>query len=111
MSTAANFTFHDRVAFLRGGRLIAMGRNTLNVDATAAALVMMYVRLPDLRMIEYILQVEPDITAPVFSTTDYIIHQEKWVCADQANVVGISLYAVANTGMTLTCDVIAVGPP
>jgi len=104
----AHFTEHDIVAHLRDGRIIAMGRNTVTLPHGNSGIV---VRLPDLKYIERILQVEfykdPDVTAHFRDHNPMNKHIS-------GNVVGMTLLGLMMLQYE-TCDVtievIAVGPP
>ena len=93
---------HDIVAHLRDGRLMAMGQYTQLITQGNTNIV---VRVPDLKYIEYVLQVEfysdPDINFADFAFMDKKI---------TGNIVGMTLYG-ASAGSTLTTQVIAIGPP
>ena len=102
----ALFTSHDRVALLQDGRLIAKGTNYV-IQAQDACYAV-NVRVPDLRMIEYVLDVEfrlsnLDCTYWVAEAVNKKI---------TGNVVGMTIFVNARgTGNTIFVDVIAIGPP
>lgn len=101
----AYFTWNDRVAKLRDGRLIAKGQNYRVVTTGCVGVT---IRVPDLRYIEQVLDVEFDLQG-FNCTSEYIIGPDmnKKI---SGNLVGISLYVVS-AGATLTVRVIAIGPP
>lgn len=103
------FDKHDIVATLRDGRLIAMGeRQNINV-AAGDGLFQLNVRLPDLKYIENIVNVQFDTTP--LNGTHYVGSpaQNKVI---SGNIVGLSLYLHNANGLTLTSvEVKAVGPP
>ena len=84
-----------------------MGKNWKAVTFTADACEVIDVRVPDLRMIEYILNVQFHCTGadgcdkPVYEAVNKVI---------TGNVVGMTIFGKAG-GMTLTTEVIAIGPP
>lgn len=100
------FTRHDIVATLQDGRVIAMGRSYIvsGTDATTGQPI--NVRLPDLREIEYVLQVEFYCDPDTFSPS-HIGPMDKKITG---NVVGFTLFGMTAT-TTLTAEVIAIGPP
>lgn len=101
---------HDRIAVLQDGRLIAMGKNYLKVDSffPSAACHAINVRVPDLRMIEYVLNVQLTMDALDCTKPPYEALNKNIV----GNVVGITLTGLENTdGGTLHVEVIAIGPP
>jgi len=110
---------HDRVATLQDGRIIAMGKNYLKSalgkglfagdNAHAAGCEAIVVRVPDLRMIEYVLNVQffyevaDPCTTPIYEPYNKKI---------SGNVVGMTIFgAAAAGGGTLHVEVIAIGPP
>jgi len=95
------FDSHDRVATLQDGRVIAQAKRSTIVDAGN---VNFNIRVPDLRMIEYVLQVE------FYSDPDTYIESGFMDKKITGNVVGMTIYGVA-AGTTLTVEVIAIGPP
>jgi len=103
---------HDQIAVLQDGRVIALGRSyisdaTLFTGGTACELI--NVRVPDLRMIEYILNVQFDATpATVLTCGDHFQDLSKKITG---NVVGMTLSGSEITGGTLLVEVIAIGPP
>lgn len=103
----ALFTSHDRVAMLQDGRLIAKGTNYVIQDGAAACYVV-NVRVPDLRMIEYVLDVEFYNTA--LDCTYWVAEAVNKKIT--GNVVGMTIFVSARgVGNTIFVDVIAVGPP
>ena len=95
---------HDIVAHLRDGRLMAMGQYTQEVDQGNVNIV---VRVPDLKYIEYVIQVE-FYTDPDTKFSDFAFMDKKIT----GNIVGMTLYGIAAAaGTTLTTQVIAIGPP
>jgi len=102
----AYFTEHARVATLRDGRVIAQAKN-YRVLATSAC-TGITVRVPDLRYIEYVLNVQFHMYN-FDCSTNYIIGPDmnKKI---SGNLVGMSLYVIT-TGTTLIAEVIAIGPP
>lgn len=95
------------VAITRDGRVIAQGEAKYIVTSRTGCIAI-NVRVPDLRMVEYVLNVQ-------FSMTDFACATNYLIGPDMnkkisGNVVGMSLY-VATTGTTLTAEVIAIGPP
>lgn len=106
---------HDQLAVLQDGRVIAMGKNYLqqphffSQDGHAPGCEAINVRVPDLRMIEYVLNVqlfyeEDDICAtPIYMAVNKKI---------TGNIVGMTIFgAAAAGGGTLHVEVIAIGPP
>ena len=97
---------HDRIAQLLDGRLIAMGKNYLYV--TPATCEVINVRVPDLRMIEYVLDVEftvipLDCDRPIYEAVNKKI---------TGNVVGMTIFTyIQAAGTTIIVEVIAIGPP
>lgn len=96
----------DRVAHLRDGRVIARGYAEFNVPANlVAAQCNAVVRVADLRMVEYVLQVE-FYTRPFCNILMHAPMNKKI----SGNVVGMSIYGVL-AATTLGIEVIAIGPP
>ena len=106
---------HDQIAVLQDGRVIAMGKYYLRqsdfftTDGHAEGCEAINVRVPDLRMIEYVLNVqfhyeEDDIcTTPVYEAVNKKI---------SGNVVGMTIMGKENdAGGTMIVEVIAIGPP
>ena len=97
---------HDQVGLLQEGRLIAMGKNYLHV--TPATCEVLNVRVPDLRMIEYVLDVEFTVIplacgAPIYEAVNKKI---------TGNVVGMTIFTYSQAaGTTIIAEVIAIGPP
>ena len=101
---------HDRLAILQDGRLIAMGKSYLKVDSffPSAACHVLNVRVPDLRMIEYVLNVQLTVDALDCTKPPYEVVNKKIT----GNVVGMTLTGLENTaGGTIHVEVIAIGPP
>ncbi|GAH80639.1 unnamed protein product [marine sediment metagenome] len=99
---------HGQIAVLQDGRVIAYGKNHIEGDlfTNGTACQFINVRVPDLRMIEYVLNVQFH-TTPLACTG--ITHINKEITG---NVVGMTLSAhIAAAGTTLTVEVIAIGPP
>jgi len=111
---AKGWKSHDQVAVLQDGRVIAYGVNW--VQATFPNTVhVLNVCIPDLRKIDYILQVQftedPCDLVGSNGTPPYGVVQAKNKVIT-GNVVGMTLTGVAySTGTTLTVEVIAIGPP
>jgi len=98
----------DEVAKLKDGRHIAMGKSWVLMtggqgSGTAGVI---NVRVPGLREIEHILQIE-FYTDPITYAEDGLAPMNKKVTG---NVVGMTIYGLAAT-TTLTAEVIAIGPP
>lgn len=96
------FDEHDIVATLRDGRVIAYGAYTQVVPAGASNIV---VRVPDLKYVEYVLQVQHDTDPDTELSSGS--GQDKKITG---NLVGLTLFGVA-AGTTLTSKIIAIGPP
>lgn len=96
----AYFNYHDRVATLRDGRILAWSRRIVGVVAPGNIATL--IRFPDLKYVEYVLQVEVDAVPCV----DVSLPIGKKITG---NVVGMTLRTGAGT--TLTVDAIAIGPP
>jgi len=96
-----------RIAVLQEGRLVAYGENQQIITARSTC-VAIQVRVPDLRIIEYVLDVQFEMT-DLNCSTNCLIGPEvnKKIVG---NVVGMSLYVVT-AGTTLKTKVIAIGPP
>ncbi|GAH01940.1 unnamed protein product, partial [marine sediment metagenome] len=105
---------HDRIAVLQDGRVIAMGKYYLQQadffhtgGTHAAGCEAINVRVPDLRMIEYVLNVQFFYETDVCTYPIYEAVNKKIV----GNVVGMTLLGLTNsTGGTLHVEVIAIGP-
>ena len=99
------FFYNKMVAKLRDGRLIAKG---VTKQLASAGCIAIIVRVPDLREIEEIIEVEFNLTG-FNCTTEYIIGPEmnKKIVG---NLVGFSLYVVT-AGASLETTVLAIGPP
>ena len=103
----AFFDWHDRVAKLRDGRLIAYGEYKELISSRSGCIGIV-VRVPDLRYIEHVLDVEFKLEN-FNCSTDFLIGPEMNKTIN-GNLVGMSLYIVT-AGNTLTAKVIAIGPP
>ena len=103
---AAHRPSHDQVGLLQDGRLIAMGKNYVIESATNC--YPLNVRVPDLRMIEYVLNVQ-------FSCSDLNCTYPVYEAANKkitGNVVGMTIFVnTRGTGNTIFVEVIAIGPP
>lgn len=99
------FEEHDIVATLQDGRVIAMGKSWVWSGTSETANVL-NVRVPDLREIEYVLQVE-FYTSPKTYSACFIGPMDKKITG---NVVGFTLYGMA-VATSLIAEVIAIGPP
>jgi len=109
--TLDGYDSHGQIAVLQDGRVIAYGKNYTEVRFAglgdhAAGCEAINVRVPDLRMIEYVLNVQfhctpVDCSHPVYEAVNKKI---------TGNVVGMTIFGDAN-GTTLTVEVIAIGPP
>lgn len=103
---------HDQVATLQEGRIIAMGKYYALFpagDAFASGCEVINVRVPDLRMIDYVLEVQMHI-APLTCTEPIYEPVNKKITG---NVVGMTIFGAdqnAAAGTTLTVEVIAIGP-
>lgn len=113
-----NFNRNWLVGLLQGGRVLAKGRN--QVVIAGAGNVAMDVRIPDLREIAHVVEVEW-YTSP----KTYALGYEKWTAnsddfgsdnvglsekGTEANVVGITVFQV-QAGTTLTVEILAIGRP
>ena len=105
---------HDVVAVLQDGRVIAMGKYYLmqddlfHADGHAAGCEAINVRVPDLRMIEYVLNVQFKYDDDFCTYPIYEAVNKKIV----GNVVGMTLLGADNAaGGTIIVEVIAIGPP
>ncbi len=104
---------HDQVATLQDGRIIAMGKNYLEqngfFDASgdhSAGCEAINVRVPDLRMIEYVLNIQFLYKTDVCTHPIYEAVNKKII----GNVVGMTLLGASNSaGGTLHVEVIAIG--
>jgi len=96
------YTTHSVVAELKDGRVMAKATYAQVLAAQTNNIV---VRVPDLREIETIIQVE-FYTNPDTSFTSFAYMDKKIT----GNVVGMTLYGLA-AGTTLTTEVVAIGPP
>jgi hypothetical protein len=98
---------HDRIAITREGKLIAMGKN-YTVTAFSGGLAALNVCVPDLRYIEYVLNVQLEASPLSGTYPQYEVVNKKIT----GNVVGMTIYGAAYaTGTTITAEVIAIGPP
>jgi hypothetical protein len=88
------------VAITQDGKVIAQARRA---QVLAAGDRMMNIRVPDLRYIEYVLNVS------FFSNPDTWLHHHMDPTI-VGNVVGMTIYQI-QAGTTLTVEVIAIGPP
>jgi len=113
--TQAGKRSHDQIAVLQDGRVVAMGKyyieqdDFFSTDGHAEGCEAINVRVPDLRMIEYVLNIQ-------------FFYENENICAEPiyeavnkkitGNVVGMTLLGAANAGGgTLHVEVIAIGPP
>jgi len=97
----------DEVAKLKDGRHIAMGKSwVVNTNTGSGSITVLNVRVPGLREIEHVLQVE-FYTDPISYSLDGLNPMNKKVTG---NVVGMTIYGMHAT-TTLTAEVIAIGPP
>ena len=105
----ALYTKHGQLAVLQDGRVIAWG--SLLFDAThsfASGCEVVNIRVPDLRMIEYVLDVEIHATdlhcvEPFFEPVNKKI---------TGNVVGMTIFGTAQMAYPgFTIEVVAIGPP
>lgn len=111
---AKGWKSHDQISVLQDGRVIAYGVNWVQAAFNNECEVL-NVRVPDLRMIEYVLQVQftedPLNCTAGNGTPPYGVVQVKNKKIT-GNVVGMTLTGVAySAGTTLTVEVIAIGPP
>jgi hypothetical protein len=110
------FTKNWLVGQLRDGRVIAKGKNAKVL--AAAGNVGMDVRIPDVRAIAHVIEVE-------FYTQDqtYALWYDKWLynvsartgsdyddIGKESNVVGLTIYQV-QAATTLTAEVVVIGRP
>jgi len=98
---------NDLIAMLRPGKVIAMGKADFYIDTEQAGTAIggLNVRVPDLRMIEYVLQIQFYSNPAVYIMSHAPINKKI-----SGNVVGMSIYYVT-AGTTLTIEVVAIGPP
>jgi len=89
------------VATLQDGRVMAYAKRDMGVVSAGALPVA--VRVPDLRLIEYVIQIQINVDPLV--EPGFIVNKKI-----TGNVVGFTLYAVS-AGTTLNAEVIAIGPP
>lgn len=111
--TPSGYNKHGQIAVLQDGRVIAFGKNYIDADtlfANGSTCQLINVRVPDLRMIEYVLNVQFDfIPTGNFSCGDQLTVFGKKI---SGNIVGMTLSGDTEmTGVTLTVEVIAIGPP
>ena len=104
---ALGWKSHDRIAVLQDGRVIAYGVNWKAVTFPSDACEVISVRVPDLRMIEYILNVQFHCTSDIACNTPIYEAVNKEITG---NVVGMTIFGKEG-GTTLTVEVIAIGPP
>lgn len=92
---------HAVVASLYDGRVVAVGRYC-NVESSGD--IAINIRLPDLREVETVLNVEI-YTSPA-------TYADGWYSNKKitGNVVGVTIWQL-NAGTTLTVEVVGVGPP
>jgi hypothetical protein len=99
---------HDRVAITLDGKLVAMGKNYVVTDFSQSGCVALNVRVPDLRYIEYVLNVQIEADPLDCAYPQYEVVNKKIT----GNVVGMTIYGAAYaTGVTVLAEVIAIGPP
>ena len=96
------------VGLWRIGRVVAQAKRTVTIDA-AEGMLSFNVRVPDLKRIDYILNIQFEM--PGYDGTTEHIDSPVVNKKISGNVVGMSLYLTTTTGCTLTAEVIAVGPP
>ena len=101
---------HDQIAVLQDGRVIAYGVNWVQATWTSDAGEVLNVCIPDLRMVEYVLQVQLTTDPSLTDTIEGpIIVSNKKITG---NVVGMTITGDQHTaGTTLIAEVIAIGPP
>ena len=102
------FTEAHVVGIWRIGRVVAQSKRTMTIN-TATGMLSFNVRVPDLKMIEYILNIQFDMSN-YDGDTEYIdsMPVNKKI---SGNVVGMSIYLKTTVGATLIAEVIAFGPP
>ena len=101
---------HGQITVLQDGRVIAFGKNYFMADSffPSEACHVLNVRVPDLRMVEYVLNVQLTVAALDCTKPPYEVVNKKIT----GNVVGMTLTGLENTaGGTITVEVIAIGPP
>jgi len=91
----------DVVATLRDGRVVAYAKR--NVGTVGPGTVSLDVQVPDLKAIEYVLNVQFHVEPLV--DIGNVVNQ-----TITGNVVGMTLHNVS-AGTTLTAEVVAVGSP
>ena len=105
---------HDRIAVLQDGRVIAMGKYYKHKNENwfeAQACEALNVRVPDLRMIEYVLNVQIHLDPASLLQCDDPIYEivNKKI---SGNIVGMTIMGKENdAGGTMIVEVIAIGPP
>ena len=103
---------HDQVAVLQDGRVIAMGKYYLKQAALfneVTGCENINVRVPDLRYIEYVLNIQFFYENANLCTEPIYMAVNKKI---SGNVVGMTLWGADNAGGgTLHVEVIAIGPP
>lgn len=107
--TPDGYDSHGRLFESRDGKLIAYGKNFLDKDPffdAGTSCETINVRIPDLRMVEYVLDV--NLTWDSFDCGEKVSIYNKKITG---NVVGMTLSGDEINGNTLTVDVVAVGPP
>lgn len=104
----ALFTHHGQLAVLQDGRVIAWASNLFDETHTfATGCEVVNIRVPDLRMIEYVLDVEIYSTdlycdEPIFEAVNKKI---------TGNVVGMTIFGTQNMAHPgFTIEVVAIGP-
>ena len=95
------FDTAEVVATLRDGRIIAKATRSMVVSAGN---VNFTIRVPDLKYIETVLNIE------FYSDPDTYIESGYMDKKITGNVVGMTIYGV-HAGTTLTVEVVAIGPP
>jgi len=107
---AKGWKSHDQVAVLQDGRVIAYGVNWVQATWTSDAGEVLNVRLPDLRMVEYVLQVQLTTDPSLTDTIEGPLEVTNKKIS--GNVVGMTISGDQHAaGTTLTVEVIAIGPP
>ena len=105
----ALFTHHGQLAALQDGRVIAWGSLLFdNTHSFASGCEVVNIRVPDLRMIEYVLDVQIYPTdlhcnEPIYEPVNKKI---------TGNVVGMTIFGAQNAAYPgFTIEVVAIGPP
>jgi len=107
------FEEHEVLAVLQDGRVIATGTNRLRKDygeMFTGGCETLNIRVPDLRAIEYVIHVQLHYYPMACYYPLYTAVNKKIT----GNVVGITIFGrnqISLPGVTLTAEVIAVGPP